>query len=114
MQENETKPETDTPWWRPVEDVSLAIEHTFSPFTGVVHWVTARNAAGEQHRVLVEGIYWVVADRRIQRTTPPGVGTWERVGAPGEPVVDWGELGKLLDDGKPLGDNGEGVTDGRG
>ncbi|WNM74147.1 hypothetical protein SEA_NERGAL_56 [Mycobacterium Phage Nergal] len=111
VQDNEKT--TESPWWRPVAGVALAIDHTVSPWTGVVHWVTATNESGERHRFLVEGLYWAVADRRIQRAQPPGVGTWERVAAPGEPEVDWSELGKLLDNGQPPADNGEGVDEAR-
>jgi hypothetical protein len=100
----------ESPWWRPTSQVGIAIDHTYSPFAGVVHWITVSNGT-EQHKFVAEGIFWEVADRRIKRKTAPGVGEWEQVGAPGEPVVDWSDLGKLLDDGNPPAGQHDAIDD---
>ncbi|AHY26888.1 hypothetical protein PBI_ZOEJ_64 [Mycobacterium phage ZoeJ] len=105
MEQNETQ------WWRPINDSCLiTIEHAVVSLTAVIYYVEVHNRAGEKHRFQANGLYWSARDIRVQRDEAPAVGEWERVPAPGEAVeFDLGELGKLLDDGKPPADNGEGV-----
>ncbi|ALF00499.1 hypothetical protein SEA_MUFASA_65 [Mycobacterium phage Mufasa] len=101
----------ETPWWRPVDDSCLlTVDHVaVGPFA-LVYFIEVHDRSGQKHRFRAEGVYWSVRDIRVQLDQAPAVGQWERVPAPGEAVeFDLGELGKLLDDGKPPADNGEGV-----
>ncbi|QFG08912.1 hypothetical protein PBI_MALAGASYROSE_64 [Mycobacterium phage MalagasyRose] len=102
----------EVPWWRPVGGVSLEIAASLNLFGAFIHTVTVHGPGGELHKIVPAGLYWSENDRRIQRAEPPAIGVWERVPAPGREVdeVDLAALGKLLDDGNPMGDNGETVS----
>lgn len=109
--ETEDKPPAELKWWRPVDinKVSIKLDNTAHPYIGVVHWLTVTAADG-QFKFVPSGIYWLGADIRVPRAEAPPVGEWELVTAPGEDI-DWSDLGKLLDDGQPSQDNGEGIAD---
>lgn len=106
MQENETG---DVPWWRETSGAAVTVEHVATP-KAVIYYVQVHDSMGQKHRFLPAGVYWSRRDMRVQLAISPAVGTWELVPAPGEPVVDWDDLGKLLDDGRPPADNGETIA----
>lgn len=100
--------DTATRWWRPIPGSCLLTVENIQTFDArMLYYLEAHNSAGERHRFRAEGVYWMGQDVRVHRDEPPSVGRWESVPAPGE--LDLADLGKLLDDGVPMGDNGEAV-----
>lgn len=100
--------DTNATWWRPIPGSCVLTVENIPTVTGnMMYYLEAHNRVGERHRFLAEGVYWMGQDARVYRDAPPSVGSWEPVPAPGE--VDLADLGKLLDDGQPMTDNGEAV-----
>lgn len=91
---------TEMPWWK-VTGAAMAVTSIPVVTGGHLYYIEFSNALGERARLLARGLYWLGFDFRIMAPAPLHVGIWERTVPPGEPVIDFEALGKLLDDSNP-------------